>query len=490
MSMTVGTALSDTVPIVNHEAAGPAGRSLALVVIPANAQPTEEYAAEELVRHIKMASGVRLSVVREARVRETSRNRIYLGNTRAAAEIGIDVSLLPSEAVVLRTSGGHLFIAAQDGPGDPLDQNNTFSGSLWGVYEVLERELGVRWLWPGRLGTYVPKSDEIEIGPYDETITPTFVRRRLRPGVDADHPPASDIRFAFTEAERKSYAHEQAVFLRRHRMGNSANTYFTQRKSGSGHSFEGWWQRYGQDHPDWFQLNSEGQRGPRDRSSSRKFSMCVSNPGLHRQIVQLWKEKCAEHPGEHVNIGVGENDRPGECCCPNCLVWDGPEPDLKALPPGLERSYEPTQSSNRYARFLKAVHSMAAETAPDVKVHFYAFENYFWAPSPDIQLNKNILIGFVPWFRWAGWFPRTTEEHKWIKQQWLGWQRSGVSLYYRPNWFLDGWSMPHIYPHQFADAFQFYARHGMIGTQTGQTVVLCSALHRPPPTGQTVVLWT
>ena len=45
---------------------------------------------------------------------------------------------------------------------------------------------------------------------------------------------------------------------------------------------------------------------------------------------------------------------------------------------------------------LKAVHSMAAETIPDVKVWFYAFENYFWAPSPDIQLNKHILIGFVP----------------------------------------------------------------------------------------------
>ncbi len=54
--------------------------------------------------------------------------------------------------------------------------------------------------------------------------------------------------------------------------------------------------------------------------------------------------------------------------------------------------------------------------------------------------------------------------HEWLKQQWLGWQKSGASVYYRPNWFLDGWSMPHIYPHQFADAFHFYARHGMVGT--------------------------
>ena len=69
----------------------------------------------------------------------------------------------------------------------------------------------------------------------------------------------------------------------------------------------------------------------------------------------------------------------------------------------------------------------------------------------------------MPWFRWAGWFPRTDAEQEWIKQQWLGWQRTGATVYYRPNWFLDGWTMPHIYPHQFADAFTFYAEHGMVG---------------------------
>ena len=70
----------------------------------------------------------------------------------------------------------------------------------------------------------------------------------------------------------------------------------------------------------------------------------------------------------------------------------------------------------------------------------------------------------MPWFRWAGWFPRSPEEQEWIKQQWLGWQRTGATVYHRPNWFLDGYSMPHIYPHQFADEFQFYARNGMAGT--------------------------
>ena len=37
------------------------------------------------------------------------------------------------------------------------------SGTLLGVYEVLEDYLGVRWLWPGDLGTYVPRRNTIVI---------------------------------------------------------------------------------------------------------------------------------------------------------------------------------------------------------------------------------------------------------------------------------------------------------------------------------------
>jgi len=70
----------------------------------------------------------------------------------------------------------------------------------------------------------------------------------------------------------------------------------------------------------------------------------------------------------------------------------------------------------------------------------------------------------VPWFRWAGWFPRTDAEQEWIKLQWLGWQLTGASVYYRPNWFLDGYAMPMAFMHQFGDAFQFYHANGMIGT--------------------------
>ncbi len=453
----------DRAPLVERGVFATAGSPAARIVIAETAQPVAEYAAEELALHVELSTGVRLPILREPVPSADGAHSVYLGETRAALEAGLDVESLPSEAFTLRTLEGDVFIAAKEGPGDPLSTANTFSGVLWGVYEVLERDLGVRWLWPGPLGTHVPRKRTVRVGPFNETIGPRFIHRMLRPGVSEAAPALADLRLAFTPEDRAAYVRAQSVFLRRHRMGSSAGTYFSERTSGSGHSFEGWWERYGGEHPEWFEMSAEGRRGPADPLSPQKVSMCVSNPELQRKIVDLWREECARHPGERVNLGVGENDRAGACRCPECLAWDGPAPSLEGLPPGLERSYEPTQASNRYARFLQAVHALASASVPDVKLHFYAFENYFWAPSPDIRLDKNIVIGFVPWFRWAGWFPRTDAEQEWIKQQWLGWQRTGATVYYRPNWFLDGWTMPHIYPHQFADAFTFYAGHGMVG---------------------------
>jgi hypothetical protein len=192
--------------------------------------------------------------------------------------------------------------------------------------------------------------------------------------------------------------------------------------------------------------------------------MCVSNPQKAQEVEARWAEERAKRPDEPLHIGIGESDGSAMCACDACVAWDDAPVDPSTLPPGLERSYEPVQAGARYARFAKEVHALAAEIDPDVKIHFYAYLNYFWAPRNGLKLNENIIIGFVPWFRWAGWFPRTDAEQAWIKEQWSGWQETGVSAYYRPNWFLDGYTMPHVYMHQFADAFQYYDQRGMIGT--------------------------
>src|SRR5207247_2729133 len=68
-------------------------------------------------------------------------------------------------------------LSPQREPRNPLSTHNVHSGPLFGVYEVLDRYLGVRWLWPGELGTFVPRKSTIESAILDETVAPRLLSR-------------------------------------------------------------------------------------------------------------------------------------------------------------------------------------------------------------------------------------------------------------------------------------------------------------------------
>jgi hypothetical protein len=468
------------------------GKPAAVIVLPAKPFPIARYAAEELAYHVKKASGARLEIHREPLRKRPPGTVIYIGATEAARDVGIKPETLTREAARLHSVGKDLYIVGNDGPGDPLSVENTHGGTLWGVYEILERELGVRWLWPGELGESVPAAKDIRLPAMDRTIRPPLEQRFIHPGLGPRGFVEAKPGLGFSTRNRKRYAEDQTRFLRRHRMGRNEDAFFAHPRFGSGHSFEAWWERYGAAHPEWFQLLPDGRRGPADPKRPGKVTMCVSNPEFRAEIVRRWQEERAKHPGEQVFIGIAENDDSARCTCEDCKAWDGPQPDVANLPPGLERSYEPMQASNRYARYAESVRGLAAKIDPDVRVQYFVYLNYFWAPDPSIKLDRNVVIEFVPWFRWAGWFPRTDAEQEWIKRQWVGWQKSGVTMYYRPNWFLDGYSMPLVAMHQYADAFQFYAKHGMVGTEydtlqghwatQGPYLYLLFRLHQRPDT--------
>jgi len=427
------------------------GRAQAVIVLPDEPSAVERYAAEELVYHLDKATGVRLSIVAEADVPADPSARIYLGRTQAAVRAGVEFDTLPREALVLRSLSDALIVAGEDTGGDPL-LDTTRCGTLWGVYELLDRFLGVRWLWPGDLGVHVPMHRVVTIPDIDETIVPTMIRRRVRDGLGR---PATAA--GLTADGSKQYARAQRVFQRRHRMGSSVPLTY-------GHAFESWWERYGDEHPEWFQLLADGRRGP--ATPNARFSMCVSDPDFQRHVIDQWQRASAGDGGIRRNVNGCENDISGLCLCERCLAWDGPQPELTDIYPLGDRR----MVSDRYARFWLALQQLAAEEDPEARVVGYAYFNYYPAPTSGIRLNRNLLVGMCPWPGW--WYPRTDRQQQWLKQQWDGWSATGASMFLRPNYFLDSYTMPHIFARQFADEFQHYARHGMIATDfdslTGQ----------------------
>ena len=430
------------------------GQARAVVVTADEPSAVAAYAAKELIEHVALGTGVRLQIVGESQATiDDGRSRIYVGATQAAAGQGIVADRLPADAFVLRSAGRDLYIVGLEEDGD-LFASSARRGTLYGVYEVLERHVGVRWLWPGELGTFVPPAATVRLpGRIDERVEPAFRFRSFRTGrIDQavrHYEPALE-RLAFSPTGLQAYAGALRTYLVRQRLGA------TDPKPPVGHYFSGWWEQYGAEHPEWFMMREDGQRGPgpgASESERHHVAMCVSNPDLHRFIVEeVWD-------GGDI-LRLGEVDRRVFCQCPDCLSWDvpGPEP-----PPDFALNMYRPLVSDRYARFWTTIRDMAAQRNPDVLVTTFLYWNYQPAPIGDIRLD-GVYGEFVPWGQSEiVYYPMEEEAHTWNKEQWQGWAERGVTMGYRPNYLLGGYVMPHLSTWQAGDMFQFAARHGMIG---------------------------
>jgi hypothetical protein len=445
------------------------GKPRAAIVIADKAFPVDSLAAQELQYYIERATGAKLGIYPEAQRPTTFPGIIYIGDCKESERNGLHPDQLAPNASVTRTIGADLYLAGNDGAGAPL-LDSVRAGSLFAVYSFLETKLGVRWLWPGKLGEVIPSRTDLVVSNLRETHAPALIHSRFRLLGPKLMGPAHAWSAAAT---RDIYYQDEMVWLRRHQFGRSLSLDIR-------HSFSDYWARYGKDHPEYFNLLPDGTR----RSDSLYYkgapsliSMSVAEPGLLRQIVSDWK---AHRSAFEPNIDASENDTSGKDMTPATLAWDVPDPNLHF--PWQQRVERAKQAfarkdplwsealgslSDRYARFWLEVQREAQKDDPDVTVMGFAYDNYV-EPPLKTKLNDHILIGIVP----PIFFPYTHAMRKQFRRVWTGWSNAGARLMFRPNMFLDGHNMPIFYARKFAEDFAFAHKHGMIATDfdslTGQ----------------------
>ncbi len=451
------------------------GKASAVIVTAEQPSETAKYAVNELVKHVELATGVTLGIVSEGMVPQEPYTRIYVGETKTALRFGIDAGHLPREAYVLRSVGNDLFIVGKEDDGNPLDQKNPNVGTLFGTYEFLEKFVGVRWLWPGELGTFVPKTNNISFSSVNKMEVPALLYRNLRWGIiqriaNGGKLSEEDERLGFSQDVAQSYGQAVGVLFRRNRLGGF------DAKPPSGHIASGWWNKYSKEHPEWFVLCNDGTRGnPNPERENPEVSLCVTNEGLQDFIVDQWDGKST--------LVLGPIDHVGRCTCDKCRAWDGPQPEnppwfarlMYSNPPQTDVFYG--QTSDRYAHFWKVIQEKASKRNPDVQISCsFLYENEFTAPVADVKLGKDFYGEFVQWrdphFRY---FPMPKAACDWIKEQWLGWRKTGMRMAYRPNYLHDGYVMPFFDTWQSGEFFQFAYENGMEGVDfdsyTGQWAV-------------------
>ncbi len=436
------------------------GKSKSVIVIPDQALRVEKYAAQELQAHVGLASGVTLPIVGEKNGFGTDANPIYIGACQATAKGGIDLGLLPKNGYVVKVAEDQIVLAGKDEDGDPINDDTKSVGSLLAVYEWLDQNVKAKWLWPGDLGTFVPKSKTISSGPPGtQRGAPKLIHSRLRFTSGGYGKCKWDV-FGADKATR--YQHETNVWLRRHRFLRTESFEY-------GHAYEDYWQRFGKEHNEFFALREDGRRAPHDERFDL-VQMCVSNEGLHKQIIADWLEQRKRSP-DRPWINGCENDRRAEdkpCQCEICLSWDVAGTGPASKNPWLvgsdkERAEGHARNdqsvSDRYAKFWLALQAEGRKHDAKATVLGLAYAGYTDPPFKT-KLNDHIIVGIVPPY----FFPIDKESKETFRALWDGWENTGARLFLRPNYTLEGYCLPYIYTEQLAEEYRYAQARGMIAT--------------------------
>lgn len=415
-------------------------RANAEIILPENALPVEKFAAEEFALHVKLISDVELPVVTSSNSAEMS---IYLGRVA-----DLDLSRVQENAAKIHIAGKRIDIAGVDGAGAALNRS-TASGTLYGVYEVLEKQLGVRWLWPGELGTIAPKRSTITLkeGNWDIKAPLRFANWRQFNRASSWN----------VEENAKIFHHNESLWLRRQRFSMIFNLNY-------GHAFTNYLERFGDKHPEFFNMLPDGlRRGDPMHYNARAdlISMCVTNQGFIQQVVDDW-----QNSGAGKIINCNENDTAGKCTCADCLAADENSDEgrlqraRQAFQDGKRNWYQELGSlSDRYAKFYLAVQGKTDKINPDANIIGCIYANYHEAPVKT-RLNERIILRFCPPIM----FPWNDEKVNKFKDLWGAWAEKGVSLMFRPNFTLDGHNFPLPYYRDFVNCFDFARDNGLIAS--------------------------
>ena len=134
------------------------------IVIAQNSTPAENYAANELKDFLLQATGVNLPIINDGLADTVSKYFVIGGNYLSQRAIRYDLSTLETDGFVIETHNDSFYISGKNG-----------SGTLYGVYEFLERVVGIRFLTDEC--TYVPKIDDLSLYELEIVSNPVIEKR-------------------------------------------------------------------------------------------------------------------------------------------------------------------------------------------------------------------------------------------------------------------------------------------------------------------------
>ncbi|MCI5182598.1 MAG: DUF4838 domain-containing protein [Candidatus Electrothrix sp. AW1] len=397
-------ASSNVLRIVNN------GKPHAVIITAPTASEQVQNAAKTLQEYIWKASQAEILLTDKAEDTQDEQIRIWVGPSKYVAALTPVLEKMDGDGLLIS------FPTAQDiviiGPTD--------WGTEFGVYEFLERYVGVRWLFPGPAGEYVPSLAKIETPLSPVRQEPVFFSRSF---------------YGFRGTE-------QALWARRNRMHDRVK--FNHNLL---HLFPP--EQYTKTHPEFFPIQNGKRYLPKNNKVVGNWQPCFTASGIVDEAVKNIKAYFAEHPKEKwYSLGVNDGgfQSSGHCECDRCQLLDS----------GKKNSLGRKDRSDRYFTWANAVVEKVLEKYPDKWFGCLAYSEIADPPSK-VKVHPRI-VPFLCYDRMKWVDPKIKKQRQDITASWscqiprIGWFDY---IYGTP------YLVPRVYFHVMAQYYKYGAAHGV-----------------------------
>jgi hypothetical protein len=418
-------ALAATLCGADNRAAAPAGagftladkgQATATIILALDASDSERNAANELTTYLKRVTGAEFAIVEPG---AAAGKAVIAVGPGAAKTVAPELDLtkagpagLGDDGIVLKAVPPHLILTGAEG---------AKRGTLYAVYEFLEREVGVRW-WTKTV-EFVPTNRDLAIPLLDRTYVPKLVFRD--PYYMGFYSERCEI---FRAHSRTTQGAPAAYGGGNERPG--VHTFFAHIPPG----------RFAE-HPEWF-----GEYDGKRRTDNAQ--LCLTNEAMRAEVTADILKQMRATPKIPV-IDVSQNDNSPMCQCAKCKEVE-------------------VREGTTAGPLIEFINKIAAEVAPefpDLIIQTLAYQSTQTAPRT-LRVRDNVMVILCSFdcSRSKPLEDTSDRFNRLFVDDLLAWGRIATNLYvwdYVTN--FCAYLYPHPNIHVMAPNIRFLANHGVIG---------------------------
>jgi hypothetical protein len=361
------------------------GSARAVIVLDDQATTAAQVAAAELQDHVRLITGVMLPVEKGETPPPAGMVPIYVGESEATRELGVTAEGLEQDGYVVSVTPERLVLLGRDADKRlPVNHEkatnypevgfevNDERGTLNAVYDILEKDCGVRWYLPTALGTTFQERKTLAVPARETRRAPAMKGRTIYySSVTAD--------MVTDPVDRPSPGH---LNVRDRRLWD-----YRQRINGTficNHSFYGYYDRFLTTRPELFAKGHEGK--------ARPPHLCYSSRAVIEQVAQdardffdgkgLKKDALAFDG----RFGLGPMDGRSWCKCEACQSQMNNDPKTNGKP-----MFASGEASEYWFAFVNNVVKEVQKTHPQAKFMTLAYAAYAMPPRT-LQLDPSVAI--------------------------------------------------------------------------------------------------